>query len=116
MNKCFPKEHIQMFSRYMKRCPSSCIIRKLQSKTRKRYHLTPVRMAKINTTRNKRCWRGCEKVTLVGAAWVAQWVMPLPSAQVMISGSWDQVPHRALCQAWSLLPPLSLYLLSLSVK
>ena len=41
-------------------------------------------------------------------AWVAQWVKPLPSAQVMISGSWDRGPHRALCSAGSLLPPLSL--------
>ena len=41
-------------------------------------------------------------------AWVAQWVKPLPSAQVMISGSWDRVPHRALCLAGSLLPSLSL--------
>ena len=41
-------------------------------------------------------------------AWVAQWVKPLPSAQVMISGSWDWAPHRALFLAGSLLPPLSL--------
>ena len=41
-------------------------------------------------------------------AWVAQWVKPLSSAQVVISGSWDQAPHRALCPAGSLLPPLSL--------
>ena len=33
---------------------------------------------------------------------------PLPSAQVMIPGSWDGAPHRALCSAGSLLPPLSL--------
>ena len=32
---------------------------------------------------------------------------PLPSAQVMIPGSWDQAPHRALCSAGSLLLPLS---------
>ena len=41
-------------------------------------------------------------------AWVAQWDKPLPLVQVMISGSWDRVPHRALCSAGSLLPPLSL--------
>ena len=33
---------------------------------------------------------------------------PLPSAQVMIPVSWDRAPHRALCSAGSLLPPLSL--------
>lgn len=35
---------------------------------------------------------------------------PLPSAQVMISGSWDGAPHWALCSAGSLLPFLSLSL------
>ena len=40
--------------------------------------------------------------------WVAQWVKPLPFAQVMISGSWDRALHQALCSAGSLLPPLSL--------
>ena len=41
-------------------------------------------------------------------AWVAQWVKPLPLAQVMISGSWDQAPHWTLCSAGILLLPLSL--------
>ena len=45
-----------------------------------------------------------------GRAWVAQWFKPLPSAQVMMSGSWDRAPHRALCSAGSLLPPLALCL------
>ena len=36
---------------------------------------------------------------------VAQWVKPLPSAQVMISESWDRAPHWALCSTGSLLPP-----------
>ena len=43
-----------------------------------------------------------------GRAWVAQWVGPLPLAQVMVSGSWDQAPRWALCSVGSLLPPLSL--------
>ena len=42
---------------------------------------------------------------------------PLPSAQVMIPGSWDQALHWALCSVGSLLPPPSLptYDFSLSV-
>jgi len=45
--------------------------------------------------------------SIVGA-WVAQSVWLLPSAQVMIPGSGDQVPHRASCPAGSLLLPLTL--------
>ena len=39
---------------------------------------------------------------------MAQWVEPLPSAQVVVSGSWDRAPHRALCSEGTLLPPVSL--------
>ena len=41
---------------------------------------------------------------------LAQSVEGLPSAQVMISGSWDEAPHWAPCSAGSLLPPLPLSL------
>ena len=45
--------------------------------------------------------------------WVAQSVKYLPSAQVMISGSWDPAPHWAPCSVGSLLLPLSFLLLIL---
>ena len=32
----------------------------------------------------------------VGGRWVAQWVKHLPSAQVMIPGSWDRAPRQTL--------------------
>ena len=52
-------------------------------------------------------------------AWVAQSVKHLPSAQVMIPGSWDQVAHQAPCSMGSLLlslpAPSSAYSLSLSL-
>ena len=52
----------------------------------------------------------------VPGAWVAQAVKHLPLAWVMISGSWDQVLHRAPCsEGRPLLPlPLPLCLLVLS--
>uniref|UniRef100_A0A8C7AXW5 Sushi domain-containing protein n=1 Tax=Neovison vison TaxID=452646 RepID=A0A8C7AXW5_NEOVI len=57
-------------------------------------------------------WSGpppeCKGNEFARGAWVAHWVRPLPSARVMISGSWDRVLHRALCSAGSLLPSLSL--------
>jgi hypothetical protein len=40
-------------------CLTSLAIRKRQIKTALRFHLTPVRIAKIKETTNKNCWRGC---------------------------------------------------------
>ena len=42
----------------MKTCSILYVIRKLQTKTTMRYHYTPIRMAKIKTTYNAKCWHG----------------------------------------------------------
>ena len=58
----------EMVNRHMRRYSTLLIVREMKIKTTMRYHLTPVRMAKIKNTRNKRGGQGFGEIrTLVHA-------------------------------------------------
>ena len=60
MNKHF-SEKIHKMVKYVKRCSTSFIIREMQFKTTKRYHLILVRMSFLKKIRDKKYWKRCGK-------------------------------------------------------
>jgi hypothetical protein len=45
-----------MVEEHLKKCSISLVIREMQIKTTLRFHLTPVKMAKIKKSGDSRCW------------------------------------------------------------
>jgi hypothetical protein len=52
-SKKFSTEDFQMTEKHLKKWSTSLVIREMKIKTTLRFHLTPVRMAKIKTTSGK---------------------------------------------------------------
>ena len=59
MNRNLMEEDIDKANKHMRKCCASLAVREIQIKTTMRYHLTPVRMGKINKAGNHKFWRGC---------------------------------------------------------
>jgi hypothetical protein len=61
LNSTFSKDEVQMAKTHMKKCSTFLAIKEMQIKTMLRFYITPVRMAIIKNTNNKKYWQGCEE-------------------------------------------------------
>ena len=67
-----------MTERHLRKCSISLVIREMQIETTLRFHLTPIRMAKVKNTDDNLCWRCCGvKRTLLHCWWECKLVQPL---------------------------------------
>ena len=66
LNREFTTEESLMTEKHVKKCSKSLVVREMQGKMTLRFHLIPIRMAKIKTSGDNICWRGCgERGTLL---------------------------------------------------
>jgi hypothetical protein len=78
LNKEFSTEEYQMAEKHLKKYSTSLIIGEMQIRTTLRFHLTPVRMAKIKISGDSRYWQGCrERGTHLHCWWDCKMVQPL---------------------------------------
>ena len=76
--KEFSPEELRMAEKHLKKCSTSLVIREIQIKTTLRFHLTPVRIAKIKNSGDSNCWQGCgERGALLRYSWGCKMVQPL---------------------------------------
>ena len=73
LNRLFIKEDTQMANKHMEIYSESYVIRELQIKITLKYYHTPIRMAQIWNTDDKKCWWGCGAVETLITDGHAKW-------------------------------------------
>jgi hypothetical protein len=58
-NRDFTTEESQIAEKHLKKCSKILVIREMKIKMTLRLQLTPISIAKIKTTGDNTCWRGC---------------------------------------------------------
>jgi hypothetical protein len=66
-----------MTEKHLKKCSKTLVIRETQIKMTLRFYFTPIRMAKMKTSGDNTCWRGCGERGLF-LHWWCNWRLEQP--------------------------------------
>jgi hypothetical protein len=80
-----------MSEKHFKKCSKPLVIMEMQIKRTLKFHLTPVRIAKIENSNDSRCWQGCGKTgTLLHCWWSANLYNRFGNKFVSFSENWEE--------------------------